>query len=339
MRQSARRQSDHAFTLVELLVVVTIIAVLMGILLPALGTVKERAWDAGCLSNCGQGVRAFHSYVADYKHFPAADLPDRSDGRTNQTYQTTSYGGVDWYTDELRDDDLGHPGKIRPLNDYLGMTDHTTSGGEQLRCPGDNRIQRAELDFSSLGSPPLVEVLPRHPFHAYDESQAPGGSSTFFGAFGTSYIATDWLWVSPSAPWGINMNSPEQIERWLSFKNGPEHIEDPSRFVVLSEIGIANVLRVATINTSSGFVSIPYTDHNFRHGEYRSSMGFLDGSARLEHMPLGQGVAFDTKSYTFIAYPRRAARLEAALEDFHFNGRGFGGNPPPSVLRNLGLAN
>ena len=57
----------HAFTLVELLVVVGIIAVLMAILLPSLARAQEASRRVSCLSNLRQVHQAFMMYALDHK--------------------------------------------------------------------------------------------------------------------------------------------------------------------------------------------------------------------------------------------------------------------------------
>lgn len=76
--KTARRSAFFAFTLIELLVVIAIIAILAGILLPAMARAKEKAASIKCLNNLRQMGLSMTLYAGDYNGgFPPRESVNR----------------------------------------------------------------------------------------------------------------------------------------------------------------------------------------------------------------------------------------------------------------------
>jgi prepilin-type N-terminal cleavage/methylation domain-containing protein len=70
-----RRKNQKAFTIIEMLVVITVIAVLASILLPALSSAQKKAKITKIQSIVDSVTLALKQYRTDFGNYPSADIP------------------------------------------------------------------------------------------------------------------------------------------------------------------------------------------------------------------------------------------------------------------------
>jgi prepilin-type N-terminal cleavage/methylation domain-containing protein/prepilin-type processing-associated H-X9-DG protein len=137
------RVPRRGFTLVELLVVLAIIAVLIGLLLPAVQKVREAAARAQCQNNLKQLALALHNYHDVNEKFPYAAKVDDSSAYT-WTQAILPY---------LEQDNVGRgffnlydPGAPGPWGDDARLRGARTAVVKGLLCPADRGPAFDELD-------------------------------------------------------------------------------------------------------------------------------------------------------------------------------------------------
>jgi prepilin-type processing-associated H-X9-DG protein len=172
----APRRRAAAFTLVELLVVIGIIALLISILLPSLNKAREAANRVACGSNMRQIGLSFFMYHDKYKALPPGSwLTNAAVGFTPGVMY------MSW------DDQMGWGGflfqsKLQQWQDYQCLAlDARNYSMPVLQCPSDSVPRPATVN---IGSGTLIPPIPRS--YAMVSAGFAGGGNTPGGTGGYS---------------------------------------------------------------------------------------------------------------------------------------------------------
>src|SRR6266567_7368119 len=135
--------SRPAFTLIELLVVIAIIAVLAGMLLPALGRTKAKAQGVFCLNNTRQLGSAWTLYADDHNGRLAYNLG--GDAKSRSVAERTN---INWVNNVMTwdlDDENTNTLTITEAS----LATYTRKAVGIYRCPGDTFLSSVQRSAGS----------------------------------------------------------------------------------------------------------------------------------------------------------------------------------------------
>lgn len=243
----------RAFTLVELLAVIAIIGVLVGMLLPAIQSVRQAARKVQCANNFRQITLAIHHYDSAFGHMPTTTTgPDLSGAAKVGGF----YSWLAMILPQIEQENLHNSIDFRlPLSDHTNYTD----GSSYL----DHSVSPTHPNAAAVGAIVSTFLCPSDPngfvqTHDNGEMLAPGSYAGNVGWPRSSHLEGQQPIEKQNGVFGLS--NPLSPDAWQVPKIRFQIVTDGlSNTAAISERKIS-VLRL--IETSWGHFVDPDQDEN-----------------------------------------------------------------------------
>ncbi len=172
-------KSRSGFTLVEILVVITIIGLLVAIALPALATARENARKLNCQNNLRELGKAVHMYEQDKEKYPSSfaqrNYIDTGTGNTETFFwtwvpQLFQYMDQQKLLDELYDNADPQTGGVAPISGIDVDSPLYLRNLPGLVCTSDTTVVRGSADISYVANMGQQDNIARQLPNNYDDA-------------------------------------------------------------------------------------------------------------------------------------------------------------------------